>query len=249
MAQLEKGNHPASSPKPHSEHDLTSSPALSPSAVQTPASSYFGHSPAALTHPELSAADNQQDIENWIAKARESLAQFGGIIGGMGGNPKQKLVADQEESDDDVGFYTGDEGLSGEYEFAVVNSDDEGDLQPMRTNGNRLAHRHSSSNKKATASHLKHAALPTETSAIGLFAHMSLGSQREEEEKPEQANAVGVASITYFRESWWSVYTLKLGELIFLRPWSGGKFYAKLECRTGSCPTDIETRHRHDYTS
>lgn len=175
MAQLEKVHQTHSSPLIYSNFDQDGhSPNISPSTMQSPASSYFGPQ---LVAPETTSFDHNRDIEEWISKARVSLAEFGGIISGM---KTQKLVADQEDSGSDDGFYTGEEEPSENFPIRIENSDGEEELSQVPPSD------------EAT----KNAALPSTHSALGMFASMAIHVQ---DEGAEGANNAGPASTSYFR--------------------------------------------------
>lgn len=188
MAQLERvhqGPIAHASPMTYSgSTDLdTHSPNISPSAVQSPASSYFGQQ---LTAPDVTPFTHNRDIEEWISKARVSLAEFGGIISGM---KTQKLVADQEDSSDD-GFYTGEEEPSEDYPIIIENAD--GDTEQgrfSRAGSPRVSP--SASTQVATAN----AALPSTLSALGMFASMAI---RAQDEGAEGSSNMGPTSTSYF---------------------------------------------------
>lgn len=170
------------------------------------------------------------DVEEWIAKARESIEAFGGFIGAGGtGMTKSFLVDEDEEgsgsSEDD------------DYEFAVEDEDGEpveinqfGDEETSRRNGavgmRRSASRDiqsvggsstsGSQNKERRLSGTteKLVILPSEASPFGLIAKMSLKNRRRRTSPGvEDEDDVGVANEDFFRHSMfrfipWLIYSL-----------------------------------------
>lgn len=189
---------------------LASPPILSPSSTHN--STYFGSdlSPAS---PEVN-----KDMEDWIGKARESLAEFGGFIGiGGASMPKSYIVEQDPEGSDDSGGDSDadnqeDSRNDGEYEFAIV--DDEGeewspqDTKPSRTSNKRLsgssAGSFSASKKKDPAG--KSVTIPSEAVPFGLMAELSYKKQTKrqsssEVEMEEPETETGVANADFFRPS------------------------------------------------
>lgn len=192
----------------------SSPPMLSPSSADAN-SSYFGdHS---SPNPETNKA-----VEDWIVKARESLAVFGDIIG-MGGAsiPKSMIVEDDPEDsssgDDDDFSLVGEP--DNEYEIAVV--DEYGDeLSPNEIPRRASSHRGSSSstgsrvaviggpNPKKKDSGDKLATQPTEAAPFGLMAKLSLAHRKrgvsvevEDTNGDNNAEGLGVANANFFTAS------------------------------------------------
>lgn len=199
----------------HSQSSLHS-PVLSPSSTHT--SSYFDS--------EAPPESTNKAVEDWIAKARESLNDFGGFIGiGGAGMPRAYIVEEDPEdspsSDDDYG--TPEDGESqvgeGEYDFAVVDSDGEEwnpeDSIQRRTSRQRSNASSAGSNhtrpqprKKDSGTSAKLATLPSEAAPFGLMAGLSLrkhkqqkGGSVEPEVKAEPDDGLGVANDDFFRTS------------------------------------------------
>jgi hypothetical protein len=215
LAKLEEANKQRNTLHIPGTSDVTSPtspPMLSPSS--TPNSSYFGSDLASTS--QTSPVVNK-DMEDWIAKARESLAEFGGFIGiGGGSMPKSYIVeADPEGSSDDADESEAepeDSRNDGEYEFAVV--DDDGDewtpqnAERMRTYNKRLSGSSAGSfsdlKKKGAAG--KSVAIPSEAVPFGLLAELAYKKQTKrgsssEAEMDEPETETGVASADFFRPS------------------------------------------------
>ncbi|KAG7089735.1 hypothetical protein E1B28_011389 [Marasmius oreades] len=193
-----------------------SPPVLSPSS-----GSYFEEQSPDTMNPEKNKV-----VEDWIIKARESLAQFGGFIGIGGGMPKKYIVkedpedspssGDEEETESGAEDYNSGDG----YEIAVEDSDGEGSPKSQtnvtrRTSSRSRRGSHSSAGDGGLPHHRKHnagfelATLPSEAAPFGLMAKMSLknrkrGSSAEfEESGAHNVNSEngGVANVDFFRAS------------------------------------------------
>ncbi|KAJ3971250.1 hypothetical protein EV361DRAFT_912156 [Lentinula raphanica] len=196
---------------------LTSPPILSPSSTHD--SAYFGGSDLAATGSQVNPSANR-DVEDWIAKARESLAEFGGFIGiGGASMPKSYIVEQDPEGLSDSGGDSesgsgdiGDHQSNGDYEFAVV--DDEGeefspqDSDYKRTLGKRMSGSSLGSNAglKKKDSTGKSVTIPNEAVPFGLMAELSYKNVRKqgsnsEAEIDEPEPETGVASANFFRPS------------------------------------------------
>jgi len=149
------------------------------------------------------------DVEEWIAKARESIEAFGGFIGAGGaGMTKSYLVNEDPEdsgsSEDDA------------YEFAVeyedggtVEIDSHGSRQQGRSTSREIQsvsvssvgssfHKRDSSNSGTQ----KLVTLPSEASPFGLIANLSLKHRRRRSSLiAEDKDNVGVANEDFFRPS------------------------------------------------
>lgn len=165
--------------------------------------------------------EKKKDVEDWIAKARESLAEFGGIIGV--GLPKSYIVeGDPEDSpssgEEDDYMEAVQHGLpsapAGEYEFAVVDSDAdesgaEATVHRRRSRSSFHSNRSGSSTgtrKKNSGASDKLATLPSEAVPFGLMAELSLRKQRrpgsfDEEGDADGSKDLGVANDDFFRRS------------------------------------------------
>ncbi|KAJ3815156.1 hypothetical protein F5876DRAFT_72296 [Lentinula aff. lateritia] len=212
LAKLEEANKQKSSLHSAGLSESSSPPILSPSSTHD--SAYFSSDLASAT--QVSPGANQ-DVEDWIAKARESLAEFGGFIGiGGASMPKSYIVEQDPESLSDSGGDT-DSSLdaprsNGEYEFAVV--DDEGEERSpqgseiKRPMGKRLSSSSagSISGFKKKESTGKSVTIPNEAVPFGLMAELSYKNIRErgsnsEVETDEPGAETGVANANFFRPS------------------------------------------------
>lgn len=197
----------------------SSPPVLSPSS-----GSYFSEELAS----EKLGAEKNKVVEDWIIKARESLAEFGGFIGIGGSLPKRYIVkedpedspssGDEDTDDSEVGDH--DSGES--FEIAVVDSEGEGSPK-LRTETSRRRSSprsrrgsHSSGGDSAHP-HRRHSAgtelatLPSGAAPFGLMARMSLKNRKRgnsaEVEEPgtlgvnEDEDGSGVANVDFFRAS------------------------------------------------
>lgn len=194
------------------------SPVQSPSSVTH---SYYNPDDP-ISGGNLSPETNKA-VEDWIAKAKESFAAFGGFIGA--GMPKSYfLKGDLEGStssdEDDYVEVEDPDGLTGdrdEYEFAVERPDGE-DMVTIEISGRaELRHKTSASSlstnatgttgrlnrKKLTVESEKPAILPGEAVPFGLFGKMSLQQNRtrvNNGEKEDDATP-GIASGGFFKSS------------------------------------------------
>jgi hypothetical protein len=162
MEQLENTNRSSASEShsrqngltPHSNGAELHSPMLSPSSTND---SYFDADPAP-TKPNAN-----QDVIDWISKARESIEAFGGFIGmGGAGMPKSLLVngdpEDSESSGEEDYMYDEDGrvevetrrgGTEGEYGFEVEESDGEDiPISDHADEGRSSSQRHASDGRK-----------------------------------------------------------------------------------------------------
>lgn len=205
MARLEETNKARLQP---SERFSSPSPILSPSLTH----SSFSEVP---NSGSTVSADANRAVEDWIAKARDSLAEFGGFIGA--GLPKSYIVAEDPEdptiSDDDW-TDAGDDSTGakdGDFEIAVVSEDESTTEHPKS-----VAHKRSFGSSTGSGRHPKKkdsgpseklATLPSEAVPFGLMAGLSLrnnkkrGSSSEIEDDPDSGKALGVASEDFFRSS------------------------------------------------
>ncbi|KAJ7735612.1 hypothetical protein DFH07DRAFT_843404 [Mycena maculata] len=190
MAQLEETNaraHPPNSSatdafplSPSSGSDLQS-PVLSPSTN----ASYFGSDPSSSRDD----SEAEKAVEDWIAKARDSLAEFDGFIGiGGAGMPKSYLIKEDLEdsnSEEEQEGASSDEPAP-EYEIEVLDSEGEEVTHRGRRNKIRQLSSSSSTNgarspkKKDSGGMDKLATLPSEASPFGLMADVSLKMGRAE---------------------------------------------------------------------
>jgi hypothetical protein len=186
------------------------SPVLSPSSTHA---SYFNSSdPSSSSKVE---DDANKAVEDWIAKARDSLAEFDGFIGiGGAGMPKSYLVKEdlEDSSSDGEDAGTSDEPKGDEeYEIEVLDSEGEEVTHRGRrsTKIRQLSIGSNSTNggrplpKKKDSGNAKLATLPSEASPFGLMADLSLKKSRAEspEDMEDSAPALGVANHNFFRSS------------------------------------------------
>ncbi|KAJ7494661.1 hypothetical protein B0H11DRAFT_2156005 [Mycena galericulata] len=193
MTQLEETNARQARPPNSSATDtfpLTPSSGLH-SPVLSPSSTNASYFPSEGSSTNADSEANKA-VEDWIAKARDSLAEFDGFIGiGGAGMPKSYLV--KEDLEDSSSGEEGEEGgnsdepkSAAEYEIEVLDS--EGEEVPQHGQRNKLRqHSVGSSNstnglrspkKKDSGGTDKLATLPSEASPFGLMA----GSQLEDEQ-------------------------------------------------------------------
>ncbi|KAJ6505937.1 hypothetical protein DFH09DRAFT_284234 [Mycena vulgaris] len=217
MSQLEQTNARHSQPPNSSAADafpLTPSsglhsPVLSPSSADT---SYYGTDQGS----SKVESDANKAVEDWIAKARDSLAEFDGFIGiGGAGMPKSYLVKEDPEDsssdgeDEDLPSSDDPKGAPDEYEIEVIDSEGEDVTHRGRRNqlrqhsiGSSSSTNDARSPKKKDSGNSKLASLPNEASPFGLMADLSLKQGRAESpEVMDGAAALGVASADFFRLS------------------------------------------------
>ncbi|KAK7033077.1 Zn(2)-C6 fungal-type domain-containing protein [Favolaschia claudopus] len=206
---------------PNSSTGGLQSPVLSPSST-TPSSGFLTGDGLA---DNTESTETNRAVENWIAKARDSLAEFDGFLGiGGASMPKSFLVKeDLEDSASD----DGEEGLDAalvdssdelredgnEVGIEVLDSDGEevpvGSRTVNRSNGKKprqLSIASSSGSgsgrvvpKKKDSGGEKLATLPSEASPFGLMADLSLKKGADDE--ADDAPALGVANSNFFRSS------------------------------------------------
>ncbi|KAJ7052617.1 hypothetical protein C8F01DRAFT_1261749 [Mycena amicta] len=211
MFQLEETN--ARHARPPNSSATEAFPPLTPSSglhspVLSPTSTTFG------SDPTKGSSETNKVVEDWIAKARDSLAEFDGFIGiGGAGMPKSLLVKeDLEDSSSDGEDVSSNELNAGEYEIEVLDSDGE-EVSPSSRRGVKLrqmSNASGSSNgaplpKKKDSGGEKLATLPSEASPFGLMADLSLKKSRAESPEAEMGTeptpALGIASDSFFRSS------------------------------------------------
>ncbi|KAF8986590.1 hypothetical protein BDQ17DRAFT_1436191 [Cyathus striatus] len=120
MAQLEATNSTSSNRASASAHSDISSPPLH-SPVLSPSStsgSYFSVDSHSFSESPAESRETNKAVEDWIAKAKESLQEFGSFIGvGGAGLPRNLVMGeDLEESES-----------SGEEEYVHVQEDESGE--------------------------------------------------------------------------------------------------------------------------
>lgn len=128
------------------------------------------------------------EVQDWIAKARESLQAFGELI------PAAAASSSNDDVRDADGGASGDEGAD----------DSDGDT------GYDTADEHlPSGSSPAPPTKKKDPKLIPEEAPYGLMARMSIKS-RQKSAEPETSDAIGVANVDFFRpsmSSWISHYT------------------------------------------
>ncbi|KAJ6619677.1 hypothetical protein B0H10DRAFT_1946520 [Mycena sp. CBHHK59/15] len=206
--QLRPPNSAATDTFPLTPSSGLHSPVLSPSCTTT---SYFG-SDVAISSTKVES-DANKAVEDWIAKARDSLAEFDGFIGiGGAGMPKSYLVKEdlEDSSSDDEVDSSEDPKSATEYEIEVLDSEGEDVThQGRRTKMRQLSTASSNSTngarspkKKDSGGNAKLVTLPSEAVPFGLMADLSLKkSKAESPEIMDQAPALGVANVDFFRSS------------------------------------------------
>ncbi|CAK5268551.1 unnamed protein product [Mycena citricolor] len=221
MAQLEKTNNaPVKPPNTAATDTFPLSPSSSGihSPVLSPTSngSYFDAGVIGPACPDN--VETNKVVEDWIAKARGSLAEFDGFIGiGGAGLSKRYLVEEDLEdssSGDDDHAVSDDDDLGdgtthgGAVDIEVMDSD--GEEVPVGHRGHRGVKDRQMSNsssttdrnpKKKDSGNTKLATLPSEASPFGLMADLSLKTGLAESPEAVDAPALGVANADFFRSS------------------------------------------------
>ena len=169
MQELEKVSSASASASPQvkSMAQLTS-PILSPST--TPANAYFAELHAAdvddTSYSYAGGANGNnallnKAVEDWIAKARESLHEFGTFIGiGGAGMPKSYLVEDSDSEDDDE-FVDVQEELD---EGQLGNAEDRYGLAVQDPNGEGTTYREGTAPPQQ---HLRHQSSSSSIGTVG----------------------------------------------------------------------------------
>lgn len=169
MRKLEQSNHAKACTPVASPSDIHFSLPVSPSMD--------AHSAAVVPKPE---------VQDWIAKARESLQTFGGLL------PTTNSGTDSLR--DPNGYASDDEDLTDEYSDNDSGYDTADDKLP--TTGQSPTP--SAKKKDTSAAKL----VPNDEYPFGLLAHMSIkASSRQKSEEPEASEALGVANVDFFRPS------------------------------------------------
>jgi hypothetical protein len=149
------------------------------------------------------------DVEEWIAKARESIEAFGGFIGAGGAGMTKSYLVDEDPEDSRS---SGDDA----YEFAVEYEDGETveiDDHDARQQGRSTSREMQSVSGSSVGSGFhtrdssgsgtqKLVTLPSEASPFGLIANLSLKHRkRRSSPSAEDEDDVGVANEDFFRPS------------------------------------------------
>ena len=215
MTQLEEANKKVKLAQAASASDA-------PSPSSTADFSFMTMSDSRLMSPELDAAAaaapeatrTRADVQDWIAKARESIQAFDGYIN-MGGPSVRRgdLVADEEGSDPENDFV----GQHDEEDDVSVSVEDVDGEEDASEEDRTAEYRRMSSNSEARPKKERLATIatiPSPAAPFGLMAKMSLGnspglrrmksksSVGAEEEEDED---VGLANPDFFRASEYSV--------------------------------------------
>jgi hypothetical protein len=215
MAQLESAGSGSGRVQRSSStaRDFSDAGINSPSVLSTSSTPFhIGPTSSAATSDNEGDSSNNQAVEDWIAKARESLAEFGGIIGGVSGAGMQNkylVEEDPDASSGEDGFYTGEEDFPEDFDIAVENSDGEDVAQNHYGRARfNLRHRSSASSlgrpatkKEDSGTGGKLVTLPAEASAFGLMANLSLKKKKKSGDSEGTENAVGLANDDFFRFS------------------------------------------------
>jgi hypothetical protein len=227
MLELEKVSSTQSQKTPDQTDasSILQSPVLSPSSTS---SSFFGSDAQSggADDPIGSANANNiavnKAVEDWIAKARDHLHEFGAFIGiGGAGMPKSYLVDEDFEGTDsgeeeeyvDVPEDFGNE--EDRYELAVEDPDgDDMLVREVEPSAGRLRHMSSNSSvgtagtnlprKKGPGENSKPANLPVEASPFGLFGNLMLKNPRSRAssvEPAEEDKGPGIANENFFKSS------------------------------------------------
>ena len=145
------------------------------------------------------------DVEEWIAKARESIDAFGGFIGAGGASVTQDYLVDEDPEDagssgEDYGFETVREN---EASGASVSEHDSHDsVLVQSTNGDHRSSASKGSKKNSCGTTQKLVSLPSEAHPFGLIANLALKNpKRRNSPDVEGEDAVGVANEDFFRPS------------------------------------------------
>ncbi|KAF7965459.1 hypothetical protein HWV62_43471 [Athelia sp. TMB] len=174
---------------------------------QTQSTSAHRGSPSAdmlspLDPSSPSSATSKPDVEEWIAKARESIEAFGGLIGAGGAGATQGFLQDQDpddswnESDDNSSPVEGEDRAS-------VDPDERGDDErPGHVRSPSTGQESVASGSKSSAATWtqKPVMLPHGSSPFGLMANLSLKhGKRQPSPGIAEEEDVGVASDQYFK--------------------------------------------------
>lgn len=206
MAQLEQTKiSPAQAQSHPTTHTSSSDPRSSPSV------DLHIHSPLTPSSPDSANPAPTADVEEWIAKARESIEAFGGFIGAGGASLTQDYLVDEDPEDagssgDDYGFEIVREDEEGEASGASVSEHDSHDAVLVHTAGSeyrRSTSREGGPAKKTSGGATqKLASLPSEATPFGLIANLALKNpKRKNSPDVEGEDAVGVANEDFFRPS------------------------------------------------
>lgn len=186
----------------------------------SPTADHQLHSPLLPSSPDSTNPVPTADVEEWIAKARESIDAFGGFIGAGGASVTQDYLVDEDPEDanssgEDYGFEILQEN---EASGAFVSEYDGHDPVLVHNTIRRSASRGSKKNSGGTTQKL--VSLPSEAHPFGLIANLSLKNpKRRNSPDVEGEDAVGVANEDFFRPSTSSVfYCHRVSLLIMLGP-------------------------------
>lgn len=196
MSQLEVTN------KGNAERPLTPdllSPLMSPLSSPTQV--------GAETNGTKTPDHTQEAVTEWIARAKQSLDVFGDHISMAGASMPRNLLAghDQEDEDEDDGYYTAhDEEDDDEVLIAVERLDVHGNELPVETRvrKNSASSLNSGGSPKHTHKEEKAAIIPTKAAPFGLFGDMGLRRPRGvsvDPEEQEDKDATGIAGDDFFR--------------------------------------------------
>ncbi|KAH7907013.1 hypothetical protein BJ138DRAFT_1070829 [Hygrophoropsis aurantiaca] len=196
MKQLEEATNKrsdmSSARTPASTATLSETNPLSPSSshLQSPADDFTVVSPdTTIPRPE---------VQDWIAKAQESINAFGGLIAqspSANSTSNRRTEEDPDYSDEEYAItFEGD-------------SDDEADIGYATADDENHSHRSASRERSSISSvnapkkkELKVATMPAEASPFGLMAQLSI-QKRQRSVEPEQEDVVGVARDDFFQPS------------------------------------------------
>lgn len=252
MLELEKlSKQSQKTPDQPDASSLLQSPVLSPTSTS---SSFFGSDAQTGGPDDPTGSANTNNIavnkavEDWIAKARDHLHEFGAFIGiGGAGMPKSYLVHEDFEGTDsgEENYVDVPEDFIDEedrYELAVEDPDGEDMLvREAGPSAGRLRHMTSNSSigtagtnlprKRGSNENAKPAGLPVEASPFGLFGKLMLTNTRSRAssvEPDEEDKGPGIANEDFFKSS---------RHFTFLCP-----FFLTLAIRVASVPNALGRR-------
>lgn len=221
MLELEKLSS-KQTPDQADASSLLRSPVLSPTSTS---SSFFDSDvqSGGADDPTGSANANNiavnKAVEDWIAKARDHLHEFGAFIIGGAGMPKSYLVDEDFEGTDsgEEEYADAPEDFGNEddrYELAVEDPDgDDMLVREVEPSTERLRHMGSNSSigtagtnfpRKRGPSETMPANLPVQASPFGLFGNLMLknpGSRASSVEPDEEDKRPGIANDDFFKSS------------------------------------------------
>lgn len=172
MQQLEAANSKASAASP---------PADGVSAAEL--------KPAQLEYDADNHGQSQAEVQDWVAKARESIEAFGGYIG-VGAASSYRDTAEESDSEDSDSYGEAD----GESDYAEAVSEHGARFDDS------LSHRASPEEAGKRKDLEKLATVPSPVTPVGLMANLSLRRSRiTKGANGEDEDGVGMAREDYFK--------------------------------------------------